>query len=197
MIYKLMTVEDLIDLHNNLKKPIFVKFPKNSSQTFLFNNTQYCHKFKGIVLYNDYKCVETTAKELLVEMTYETYQLRQLQNDADYELALAVFEQYFDSPIDSEEGRFAYLLSLIIADYEAEHYPTAVSSTVDFIDHLLEERGLTWEDLNGSKPDLIYSSGEALREYVENEIIDIHDLRVLSHFFRLPVQAFIVGGYGA
>jgi antitoxin component HigA of HigAB toxin-antitoxin module len=198
MIYKLMSVDDLRLLKEKVDC-ITVKFPK-SDKLFVYegdNLHQYGYNKLPLYQKDTGHLVETTVKELLVEMTYETYQLRQLQNDADYELALAVFEQYFDSPIDSEEGRFAYLLSLIIADYEAEHYPTAVSSTVDFIDHLLEERGLTWEDLNGSKPDLIYSSGEALREYVENEIIDIHDLRVLSHFFRLPVQAFIVGGYGA
>lgn len=197
MIYKLMTVEDLINLHNNLKKPIFVKFPKNSSQTFLFNNTQYCHKFKGIVLYNDYKSVETTVKELLVEMNYHTYDLHQLTDDTDYELALSVYEQYIGVTLPKEGLRFMYLLGLVIADYESKHYPIATTSTVELIDHLLEMRDQDWTTIRsclgyGSSIDPLY-----IRQLFVDDQYKLNDLIVLSHLFCIPVCAFIVGGYNA
>ena len=196
MIFTRMSVVDLKKLHQKIQKPIFVRFPKNNKQTFLFNNIQYCHKYKGIILYNEYRTLETTVEELLVEMTHQTYQLRQLQDDTDYRLALAVYEQYFDKPLITEEGCFAYLLALIIADYEAKHYPIASLSTVDFIDTLLEERKSSWRELQTFLGVESYFSIDYLKTVLHSDNIRVYLIIKLSYFFRLPVQAFIVGGYG-
>ena len=195
MIFTPMSVVDLKKLHQKIQKPIFVRFPKNNKQTFLFNNIQYCHKYKGIILYNEYKTVETNVEELLVEMTHQTYQLRQLQNDADYKLALAVYESYMqDTPREAID--FMYLLALTIADYEAEHYPIAISSTVAFIDHLLEDRGLSWADIREYLGYRDLLSRDYVRSLFVSSSISVEHIIKLSHFFKLPVQAFIVGGYG-
>lgn len=129
-------------------------------------------------------------------MIYQTYNLHKLVDNADYELALAVYEQYFDKPLITEEGCFAYLLSLAIADYESEHYPIAVSSTVAFIDHLLEEKARSWVNIRACLGYGDYVSLDFVKSLFEPENMKVEHVVKLSHFFRLPVQAFIVGGYG-
>lgn len=171
-----------------------VKFPK-SDKLFIYDGKVLSGDRIAVYLQDNKHLVQTSAKELLVQMTYQTYQLHKLADNADYELAVAVFEQYLDSPSDSEEGRFAYLLGLIIADYESQHYPMASLSTVDFIDYLLEERGLSWFDVHKALGCLSSEDIYSVRGNIEHEFITINDLRALSNFFKLPVQAFIVGGY--
>lgn len=127
-------------------------------------------------------------------MQWTTQELPIITNDTDLTNALALYEQLTNK--ESSDQQFLYLLSLIIADYESQHYPIAVSSTVDFIDHLLEARQLQWQDLRVVLGYTHAVSTDFLRLLLQPENIRIQDIIALSHFFRLPVQAFIVGGYG-
>ena len=195
MIYKLMSVNDIQYLYGKVGH-LTVKFPKSNKEFFCQGDLFTANNRVRLFQSGSGHEVHTSAQELLVEMTYQTYQLRRLQDDADYELALAVFKQYFDAPLDSEEGRFAYLLSLIIADYEAEHYPIAVSSTVDFVNTLLKERQQTWRELQTGLCIRTYHSVNYLKTMLEPENLKVELVIKLSRWFCLPVQAFIVGGYG-
>jgi len=200
MIYKLMPVADI----NNLLEKVYnevgfltVKFPK-SDKLFMYDGKVLSGDRIGLYLQNNKHLVQTSAKELLVEMTYQTYQLHKLVDEADYNLAVKVLGTYISTNehISDEQEKFVYLLSLIVEDYEAEHYPIASLSTVDFIDHLLEQRGLSWHDVHKALGCLPSEDIYSVRGNIEHEFISMNDLRALSHFFKLPVQAFIVGGYG-
>ena len=127
-------------------------------------------------------------------MQWTTQELPIIANDTDLTNALALYEQLANK--EGSDQQFLYLLSLIIADYEAQHYPVAVSSTVDFIDHLLEERNQTWDDIHKVLGCFDSEDIYSVRGNIEHEFISMNDLRALSHFFKLPTQAFIVGGYG-
>ncbi len=197
MIYKLMSVDEISLLQQKVGY-LVVKFPK-SNKLFYYEGEHLFDTHGKITLFqiSNGNTVQTSVQTLLVQMDYRTYQIHKLTDDADYELALAVYEQYFDKPLITEEGCFAYLLSLVIADYEAEHYPIASISTVNFIDYLLEERELTWLDLRNALGYTALNCTEAYMRYMfEPKNARIVDIVKLSHFFKLPVQAFIVGGYG-
>lgn len=197
MIYKLMSVHNLRKLHDKIKKPIFVKFTK-SDKVFSYDGELTDYARKLILWLQPYgNHVETTVKELLVDINYHTYELHQLTDDTDYQLALSVYEQYIGVTLPKEGLRFMYLLGLVIADYESKHYPIATTSTVELIDHLLEMRDQDWTTIRsclgyGSSIDPLY-----IRQLFVDDQYKLNDLIVLSHLFCIPVCAFIVGGYNA
>lgn len=131
MIYKLMSVTDLRLLGEKVDC-ITVKFPK-SDKLFIYegdNLHQYGYNKLPLYQKDTGHLVETTVKELLVEMNYHTYELHQLMDDADYQLALELIAYYMNQTLPKEGLRFVYLLSLVIADYESQHLPIGSVSTV-------------------------------------------------------------------
>lgn len=172
-----------------------VKFPK-SDKLFTYDGKVLSDNRIALYLQETGHLVQTSAKELLVQMNYRTYELHQLRSEEDYKLALALFEYYINQTLLKEGLRFVYLLRLTIEDYERQHYPIASLSTVDFIDYLLEERGLSWYDLTLYVFNVAVSE-EYAKELLQPDNISVNDVIKLSHFFRLPVQAFIIGGYNA
>lgn len=198
MIFTPMSVTNMHDLFEAVYDKVgflTVKFPK-SDKLFMYDGKVLSDNRIALYQQDSKHLVQTSAKELLVQMNYRTYELHQLRSEEDYKLALALFEYYINQTLPKEGLRFVYLLRLIIEDYESEHYPIAVSSTVDFIDHLLEERAQTWHDIHRVLGCLSSEDIYSVRGNIEHEFISMNDLRALSHFFRIPVQAFIVGGYG-
>jgi HTH-type transcriptional regulator/antitoxin HigA len=50
-------------------------------------------------------------------------ELKPIKTEQDYQESLKRLEIIFDAPIDSKEGEEAEILSLLIENYEDEHYP--------------------------------------------------------------------------
>jgi HTH-type transcriptional regulator/antitoxin HigA len=75
--------------------------------------------------------------------------IRPLRSEADYEAAVDEIEGYFDHPPKSgsaDADRFD-LLTLIVDDYEREHWPIDPPDPVEAIRYGMETRGLTQGDL--------------------------------------------------
>lgn len=75
--------------------------------------------------------------------------VRPLKTESDYDAALADIERYFDAepqPGTPEADRFD-LLALVIADYEARHWPIDPPDAPDALRERMEARGLTQSDL--------------------------------------------------
>jgi len=49
--------------------------------------------------------------------------VKPIKSDQDYRNALKRLEVIFDAPIETKEGDEAEILSLLIENYENEHYP--------------------------------------------------------------------------
>lgn len=131
-------------------------------------------------------------------MKWTTQELPIIATNDDLTNSLALYEQLVNKDsIDGTDQQFLYLLGLIIADYEAEHYPIAETSTVDFIDYLLETRSLQWTDICTALGYHRSISVPFLKTTLSAGNQRACDLVKLSHFFKLPMQAFIVGGYNA
>lgn len=130
-------------------------------------------------------------------MQWTRQELPIIATDNDLTNALALYEQLASKDsIDGSDQQFLYLLSLIIGDYEAQHYPIAISSTVDFIDCLLKERSRSWANIRACLGYGDYVSLDFVKSLFEPENMKVEHVIKLSHFFKLTVQAFIVGGYG-
>lgn len=75
--------------------------------------------------------------------------IRPLHSEADYESALKEIEHYFDhepTPGTPDADRFE-LLALVIADYEAKHWPIDPPDPVEAIKFRMEQAGYGQREL--------------------------------------------------
>lgn len=75
--------------------------------------------------------------------------VRPLRSEADYDRALSDIEQYFEiepQPGSADADRFD-LLALVIADYEAKHWPIDPPDPVEAIKYRMEQAGYRQRDL--------------------------------------------------
>lgn len=75
--------------------------------------------------------------------------LKPIKSDKDYRNALERLEVIFDSPIDTKEGDEAEILSLLIENYENEHYPIESPDPIEAIKIRMEELNMRQKDLVG------------------------------------------------
>ena len=73
--------------------------------------------------------------------------IRPIRTKKDYEAALARVERLMDAPAKTPEADALDLISLLIADYEAKHFPIPAPDPIDLLHHVIESRGLTRKDL--------------------------------------------------
>lgn len=75
--------------------------------------------------------------------------LRPIKSEKDYRNALVRLDVIFDAPIDSKEGDEAEILSLLIENYENEHYPIQAPDPIEAIKIRMEELNMRQKDLVG------------------------------------------------
>jgi len=75
--------------------------------------------------------------------------LKPIKSEKDYRNALERLEVIFDAPIDTKEGDEAEILSLLIENYENEHYPIEAPDPIEAIKIRMEELNLKQKDLVG------------------------------------------------
>jgi len=75
--------------------------------------------------------------------------VKPIKSDKDYRNALERLEMIFDAPIDSKKGDEAEILSLLIENYENEHYPIEAPDPIEAIKIRMEELNMRQKDLVG------------------------------------------------
>lgn len=75
--------------------------------------------------------------------------IKPLKKQQDYEKALQRFEEIFDAPVNSTEGDEAEILSILIDNYENEHYSIEAPDPIEAIKIRMEEMNLKQKDLVG------------------------------------------------
>lgn len=75
--------------------------------------------------------------------------LKPIKSEKDYRNALERLEVIFDAPIDTKDGDEAEILSLLIENYENEHYPIDAPDPIEAIKIRMEELNLKQKDLVG------------------------------------------------
>lgn len=74
-------------------------------------------------------------------------ELKPLRTKKDYQAALAEAEHLWDAPAKSPEADRLGVLVMLIEDYERQHNPIHDPDPIDFLTHVMENRGLTRKDL--------------------------------------------------
>ena len=75
--------------------------------------------------------------------------LKPIKTEKDYRNALECLEVIFDAKIDTKEGDEAEILSLLIENYENEHYPIEAPDPIEAIKIRMEELNMRQKDLVG------------------------------------------------
>lgn len=75
--------------------------------------------------------------------------LKPIKSEIDYDEALARLEVIFDAPPESKEGDEAEILSLLVENYENQHYPITAPDPIEAIKIRMEEMNLKQKDLVG------------------------------------------------
>lgn len=74
-------------------------------------------------------------------------ELKPIKTRREYQSALKEAEHLWDSPPGSPQADTLDVLSLLIADYEAKHFPIEDPDPIQFLEYVMESRGLTRKDL--------------------------------------------------
>ena len=70
-------------------------------------------------------------------------ELPPIRTKRDYDAALKQAEAWWDAPANSSDGKRLDVLTLLIADYEARHFPMEPPNPVEFLLFIMEQRGFT------------------------------------------------------
>lgn len=73
--------------------------------------------------------------------------IRPIHTEAEYLAALAQIESLWDAPDASETADQLELLSMLVEVYEKQHYPIEAPDPIDFLNYVMETRGLARKDL--------------------------------------------------
>jgi HTH-type transcriptional regulator/antitoxin HigA len=76
-------------------------------------------------------------------------ELKPIKTDKDYRNALERLDVIFDVPIDTKEGDEAEILSLLLENYENEHYPIEAPDPIEAIKIRMKELNMRQKDLVG------------------------------------------------
>lgn len=76
-------------------------------------------------------------------------ELKPIKSEKDYRNGLERLEVIFDAPIDTKDGDEAEILSMLIENYENEHYPIELPDPIEAIKIRMEELNMRQKDLVG------------------------------------------------
>ena len=75
--------------------------------------------------------------------------IKPIKTEKDYEVAIKRLEKIFDASPKSKEGDEAEILSMLIDNYENQHYPIEAPDPIEAIKIRMEEMGIKQKDLVG------------------------------------------------
>ncbi|MBI3524433.1 MAG: transcriptional regulator [Betaproteobacteria bacterium] len=74
-------------------------------------------------------------------------EFKPIRTKKDHQAALAEAERLWDAPAKSPKADWLEMLTLLIEDYEHKHFPIPDPDPIEFLNHIMESRGLTRKDM--------------------------------------------------
>ncbi len=74
-------------------------------------------------------------------------ELRPIRSKKDYQAALAEAARLWDASAKSPAADRLDVVTMLIENYERQHFPIADPDPIDFLHHVMEARGLTRKDM--------------------------------------------------
>jgi len=74
-------------------------------------------------------------------------ELKPIRTQKEYKSALADAERLWDAPAKSPEADRLDVLAMLIEDYERRHFPIPDPDPIEFLNHVMEARGMARKEL--------------------------------------------------
>lgn len=118
-----------------------------------------------------------------------TFNVHILRSGEDYEAALATYEAYFEHEpaVGSEAADHFELLGLLLARYEAEHFPVPETDPIEAVVFAMDRLGLEQSDLAR----LLGSRSRASEILNRRRELTLPQIRTLCREWHIPAQALI------
>ena len=113
--------------------------------------------------------------------------IKPIRSEADYDLALQEIDRCLDAAAGSSERDRLEVLTVLVDDYEAKHYPISLPDPIAAIEFVLEQQGLSRKDLE----DVIGSSGRISEVMNKQRPLSLAMIRKLVEKFDLPADVLI------
>ncbi len=116
-------------------------------------------------------------------------ELRPIRIKREYRTALKEVEALWDAPQGTPEADCLEVLTLLIEAYERKHFPIDAPDPIDFLEHVMEARGLARKDLEP------YIGSRARVAEVLNRVrpLTLEMIRQLAAGLDLPADVLIRG----
>lgn len=114
-------------------------------------------------------------------------ELKPIRTKKDHQAALAEAERLWDAPAKSPEADRLGVLVMLIEDYERQHYPIADPDPIEFLNHVMENRGLTRKDLEP----YIGPRGRVSDILNRTRPLTLGMIRLLAEGLKLPAEVLI------
>jgi HTH-type transcriptional regulator/antitoxin HigA len=116
-------------------------------------------------------------------------ELRPIRSKREHQAALKEAEALWNAPEGTPGADRLEVLTLLIEAYEREHFPIEDPDPIDFLQHIMEARGLARKDLEP------YIGSRARVAEVLNRVrpLTLEMIRNLSDGLELPAEVLIRG----
>ena len=113
--------------------------------------------------------------------------IKTLQSDQDYQKALLEVERLWDAPANSPESDIINIITLLIEDYEKRVRPIEAPDPIEFIQQVMEDRGLTRKDMES----IIGPRGRVSDILTKKRPLTLDMIRRLSEKMQLPTDILV------
>jgi len=113
--------------------------------------------------------------------------IKPIKTEHDYNLALERVNSLFDAKQDTIEGDELDILVTLIEKYEQIHYPIPEPDPIEAIKFMMEQNGLTHNDLG-----IILKSRSRVSElFSRKRALTIKQIRILNETLHIPAATLI------
>jgi len=115
--------------------------------------------------------------------------LRPIRTKREHQAALREVEALWEAPSGSPEADRLEVLTLLVEAYEREYYPIEAPDPIDFLQHVMQARGMTRKNLEP------YIGSRARVAEVLNRVrpLTLEMIRRLASGLKLPADVLIRG----
>jgi HTH-type transcriptional regulator/antitoxin HigA len=114
-------------------------------------------------------------------------ELKPIRNKKEYQSALAEVGRLWDAPAKSAAADRLDVLAMLVESYERQHFPIADPDPIEFLNHVMESRGMVRKDLEA----YIGPRGRVADILNRTRPLTLEMIRRLADGLQLPAEVLI------
>ena len=114
-------------------------------------------------------------------------EIKVIKTEQDYNKALKRLEEVFDAPVNSPQGDEAELLTILIENFEEEHYPIESPDPIEAIKFRMEQMNMNKKDL----ADVIGYKSRVSEIFNRKRKLSLNMIRQLHKKLKIPYDSLL------